>query len=150
MKTIWVILIFMVSFNIFAIFTTSLNIFQVTAITPAMNEGEIIELTENSTNVSRISVEGAFGFGFDWSNIASILAGIVIAAPVIAIAYFTRSPVPLGVGAFLAFTVALWVKTYFVFNQFGVNQYFLTAGMVGMGIMYVATIADMMAQQQVN
>lgn len=145
MKVVWIITIFLVMFNIMVMFTNSLGIFQATDITTSMSEEEIQEYKNLSKNESALSVQGALGFEFDWSNIGAIIAGIITAAGAIGLAKWTHSPVPLGVGAFLAFTVAIWVKTYFVFDQFGVNQWLLTAGMVGMAIMLVATTSEEMS-----
>ena len=143
MKIIWILLIFVTVFNIMAMFTNSLGIFQV-EINPSITEEDIGANYSNiSTDAEGIGRQGILGFQFNWADVGAVIAGILTLTGAIGIAYFTRSPVPLGVGAFLAFTVALWVKTYFVFNQFGINQYFLTAGMVGMGIMFVATTIEM-------
>jgi len=144
MKIIWIILIFVMVFNGMAMFTNSLGIFQIEEITPSMSEEDIMANYSNlSKNEEGIGRMGILGFGFNWADVGAVIAGVLTLTGAIGIAYFTRSPVPLGVGAFLAFTVALWIKTYFVFNQFGINQYFLTVGMASMGIMFVATTIEM-------
>lgn len=144
MKFIWIMLIFMVVFNGMALFTNSLGIFQVPDIQASMTQEDIETNYSNlSKNQEGIGAAGILGFQYDWGDIGAVLAAVLTLSGAIGIAYFTRSPVPLGVGAFLAFTVGMWVKTYFVFNQFGINQYFLTIGLAGMGIMFVATTVEM-------
>ena len=136
MKIIWVILIFMVMFNIMIIFTNELGIFQITdIITASMNESELEEYSSIGMSESDVLLYGALSL-----EIIGIGAAAIIAA------WVTKSPVPLGIGAFTAFCVVMWTRTYFTLNQFtsyGLPNELLTAGMVGMGILFVATTIEM-------
>lgn len=152
MKTIWVILMFITFFNIAVMLTNSLEIFPVTPLTSTLTPEEIEEYENMSTDQQNLSLWGALGFHTENGDIPAVLVALGFIGGAVALAKFTHSPVPLGVGAFLAFTVGLWVKTYMTFYQegFGINQYLLTIGMVGMLIMFIATTSEMMSQQQVG
>lgn len=137
MKVIWVILIFMVMFNLMTIFTNELGIFQITNtnIDPSLTEEQIEEYKGIAGSESNILLYGALSL--------EIVGGLAIASIA---AFFTKSPVPLAIGAFATFCAAMWTRTYFIFSEtdFGIPQIFLTAGTVGMGLLFVATTIEIL------
>lgn len=143
MKVVWVILIFMMVFNGMMIFTNELGIFDYSYET-SMSESDFKNYSALTKNESEVAKHGAFGFNFEWDDALAALAGIGIVAGAIGLAKWTHSPVPLAVGAFTAFSVAMWIKTSVFLYQFGVHNWFLTIGTAGMGIMMVATTIEMM------
>ena len=136
MKTVWVILIFMLMFNIMIMFTSGLNIFEY-SVTGEMSTTEVGTYTgyTNSTGglMALIGLELTIG-----ATTLAALAGGVVAA-------ITHSIVPLLLGAFVGFFASLFGSVYSIFSstEFGINTYLLLAGTAGMGILLIVTLFEM-------
>jgi len=137
MKIIWVILIFMVMFNIMVTFTSSLGIFQVTNIDPSLDEADLEQYSEYGTGggglLGIVGLEVVGGT----TAIAALIGGLIAVA--------THSYVPLVVGAFIGFMGSALANAYTIFtaNEIAIPHYFLIAGTVGMGILLIATLFEM-------
>jgi len=85
-----------------------------------------------------------------FENILGVGNGIRIEAWIagaIGIAYLTHSPVPLGIGAYIALFVTIWTQTYLVIGQLGFEDgapmTLLSIGRLSMVISVVITGIEM-------
>jgi len=143
MKFTYWILLALVIFNGMITVVTSLNVFN-QAYEPENTDD--LSAYENATMSETGLFENILGVG-NGLRIEALIAGAATIAGAIGIAYLTHSPVPLGIGAYIALFVTIWTQTYLVIGQFGfedgATMTLLSIGMLCMGIIVVITGIEM-------
>lgn len=136
MKKIYIIIFFMMFFNIFVLLFNNLGLFNY--------EGSGDEVNYNIDNTtgaisSESLVEDITGQEnvLSWGGLGTValIAGIVGGGLA---GWITSSPYPIGVGLFLGTFANVYVNSRSVFEQFQVNPYLLLA--LGAGVIILMTI----------
>jgi len=130
MKVVYVILFGMVIFNAVLIATNEIGIFQYSH--DASTSEETLKSYENYATDTGL-------FAGVFTIIGAIFGGIG--------AWVTKSPVPLGAGAFVGFCVGMWSNTYRTLGSLSVPNALLGIGTVAIGIVLVFATIDIMSMQ---
>lgn len=138
-KTLYVLLLGTLAFNVMLTWTSSLGIFNASYEGTVTDEelGEYKNLTSSDTNILDMAV---FGFNF-----GSLISSILIVGGAVLAAWYTKSPIPLAVGGFAAFVVGLWQHTYSIFYGFGLPLLWLDLGTAVFGILMVIAVIDIIS-----
>lgn len=143
MKTLYIIIIFLVMFNVFcfigALFipygfgTAGASYGDIDTDDPVRTPSEVIFREVSNQDFSSIIM---IFFG----NVESILilGGTALAS------YITSSPAPLVVGFLSTVMLATYKNSMTVFEQFEINNILMLAGLVGMVILILVTCAEIL------
>jgi len=137
----WVILALVV-FNFMVVMTNNIGVFP----SAGYSSQGMSNITAEYTNFSDENLlEKGMGLGqIGGVRLESIIVGAVALIGAVGLAYLCRSPVPLGIGCFVALFSGIMVQTYGVLQQFPIDGYLLAAGTAGLGIMVVISAIEMM------
>ena len=149
MKKIYVVILFLIFFNIFTFLFATLDIFPYAYGTgnPSYN------ITDDENMSSQSVAENATGYSYDnilrvflgdITNLGDLLLSIGILGASIAAAWLTRSAAPFVVGFVGNIMKNIYVTNMTVFNQFPINSYLMLALGVGMIILFLVTCAEVL------
>ena len=149
MKKIYVIILFLIFFNLFTFMLAWLDVFPYAYGTgnPSYN------ITDGENISSQVVAENATGFSYDnilriflgdLSTAGGILATIAFYGAGVVAAWLTRSAAPFVVVFIGNIMKNTYVTNMDVFNQFPVNTYFMAAVGIGMIILFVVTCAEVL------
>lgn len=150
MKKLFIIVIFMIFFNIFCFMFAWFGIF------PAEYETDTGSIDVNTTGSMQTPGEqyiNTMSDGLTFGNIVSIflgrfdslsgfLASIVLIAGAVAASVLMHTPAPLVIGFVGTFVKNLYLNASEIFARYPVNNYFMMAFGAGMLILFVITIAE--------
>lgn len=145
MKKLYVVILFLIFFNVFIIMFNSFSLFPM-----SLEEGQ------NYSNADSSTAEGTWEdvSGSDFGDIFSIifvdinsdplniLGTILIIGGAAFIAWLTRSPAPFVVAVVANVFKNTYVNSMSVFEQFPINNYMMIAGMIGMIILFIVTCLE--------
>ena len=149
MKLIYVIVLFLIFFNVFSFMFAWVGVFPYGYGTDETANYDLGEAEDNTpAEVVFENVSGqSFGnllliFFGDISSAGGILTTLAIFGVAAVAAWLTHSPAPFVV----AFVGNVMKNTYLnsisVFEQFPINNYLMLAGMIGMIVLFVVTCAE--------
>jgi hypothetical protein len=149
MKMIYVILLFIVFFNIFSFMLGALPLFDT-----AFAEGNPkYNLSQHENKSAEQIAENATGVGYDdffkillgdIDNLADFFLSFGILGGAIALAYVTKSPAPLVIGVVANIMKNTYTSNIEIFNSLEVNNYLMLASMVGMILLFLITCIEYM------
>lgn len=142
MKFIYWLALALVIFNGMILVVNSIGIFN-ESYTAEDLDGNLTDYEEGTLSPEMIFFK-IFGIrDLSGINPIAIAVSIIAIGGAVALAYLTHSPIPLVVGAFAAFFAGIWMQTYGVLHQFGINHTLLGLGTLALGIMVVITGLEM-------
>ena len=146
MKTLYVFMIFLIFFNIFAFMFAWLNIFPTTI---GLNEQFNISSDKTSAEQLFYNISGGFDindmfaiFFFDINNISNVVVSGLVLTGAALVAWLTRSPSPFVVAFIGNIMFNMYQKSVAIFQQFPINNYLMLVGMFGMIMLFIVTVAE--------
>ena len=142
MKIIRIIMIGLIAFNGFLVFTSAMGIF---------NYGGPLYEGENVSEVQGINVtsmDDVSFFSIINPKAEAAVASIAILSGCGILAWATHSTAPIAAGASLALFTGLWIQTYSTLSQFPIPAYFLAMGTVMLAIIMIIDVIDIMGGRQ--
>jgi hypothetical protein len=152
MKKIYVIIIFLVFFNIFTfMFASFENMF------PYVYEGDDANFDINGTSEEIfMGVSGNFTFDDalklffgDITNVPLLIASFATLGIAIAAAWLTRSPAPFVVGFLGNIMKNVYVNNIAIFEKLPINNYLMIIAGVGMILLFLVTCAETLTHGEV-
>ena len=147
MKLIYIVILFMVFFNIFVFMFGYMNIF-----------GEVYEGDSEHYNINESADQSnSEGFVEDVSDMSfgdvmylffgeieggNILGTVLTLGGALFLAWLTRSPAPFVLGFLANFMRVTYTNSMDVFEQMPTNGYMMLAGTVGMIFLFIITSAE--------
>ncbi len=128
MKVIYVILFGMVIFNAVLIATNEIGVFQ-------------YGYEEKDSD--------SWGYG-SYAESSGLLVGVFTSVGLVVgtmVAWVSKSPVPIGAGAFIGFCLGMWSKTYLLLEHLSVPNALLGISTAAMGVLFVFVVIDIMSMQ---
>lgn len=153
MKRLYVIILFLIFFNIFTFMLPTLQIFPFIEGFPTGYAAYNLTDTENAS--AQEIAEKSSGYDFndvislligDISSIAEIIATIGILGGALALAYITHSPTPLIIGVVANIMKNIYLNNLEVFESIPeINEYLMLASLVGMIILFILTCMEILS-----
>lgn len=153
MKQLYVVMLFVIFFNIFAFMFASINLFPYVS-SEGVNEdwnisdGENLSaenLTEQSTGYSFDNILSYFFMDIKDLNPINLLITLATLGGAVIAAYITRSPAPLVVGFVGNMVKNVYINNYTIFESLPLNNYMMLAVGVGMIILFLLTCAEILS-----
>jgi len=151
MKKIYVIILFLIFFNIFTFMFSVLNIFPYAYGTgnPSYNITSDENMSSQTVFENTTGMDISYGdilrlFIGNIANLGDLLLSIGILGASIAAAWLTRSAAPFIVGFIGNIMKNIYATNIAVFNQFPINNYLMLAAGVGMIILFLITCAEVL------
>ena len=149
MKKIYIIIIFLIFFNIFSFmfawfgafpgeYDPSAGTYDINTTGEGVTPGETY--IENISGMDFGDMVSVF-FG-DLSDEANILSAFFIMGVGLVAAWLTRSPAPLVIAFIGNFVRVAYLNTMGIFNQYPINSYFLLAFGAGMVVLFGLTCVE--------
>jgi len=147
MKKLFIIVIFLIFFNIFCFMFAWFGVFPAEYDPP----GHDISVTGEDKTPGEVYIKDISGMDYgdmvsvffgDLSDTANIFLTFAIAGVAIVAAWLTHSPAPLVIAFVGNFARISYTNTIGVFNQLPVNNYFMLAFGAGMVILFGITCAE--------
>jgi len=146
MKKLFVIILFVIFVNVFIIMFNASNIFP-TDIDPSGNYSDV---TSGSSAEDVLYDVNGYDFGDIMSIIfvdvnsdsMNILSSVLMLGGAALLAWLTRSPAPFVIAVVTNVFKNTYVNSIGFMEQFGVNDYMMMAGLIGMIILLVVTCLE--------
>lgn len=144
MKSLYVIILFMVFFNVFCFAFAFFQVFPYEYGTGSATYGKI-NLTDEGTPAEVIFKDVS---GQNFGDILMIFFGDVTALAIlggtIAASFIAHSPAPFVVGFIAVVIMRTYQNSISVFEQLPINNYLMLAGLFGMAILILITCAEVL------
>ena len=149
MKKLYIILIFLVFFNIFSFMFNAIELFPY-----VYGEGNpSYNLSEYENKSSEEIAESASGYSYDdflriilgdVDSLGDMMLTVGILGAAIAMAWLTKSGAPLIIGVVGNLMKNMYIQNMAIFEQFPINNYLMLATGVGMVLLFIITCIEYM------
>jgi len=149
MKKIYIIIIFLIFFNIFSFMFAWFGVF------PTMGDPSTgaydVNTTGEGITPGEVYIENISGMDYgdmvsvffgDLSDSANIFTTFLIMGVAIVAAWLTHSPAPLVIAFIGNFVRVAYLNTIGIFSQYPINNYFMLAFAAGMVVLFGITCAE--------